>query len=339
MQSTGIPVKFPIPFGENAGAPYIRQVPTSSQIGITDGAASLNDGFVPLNTIPQAAGGVPPFMQDHNGILKQVTGWAQWFSAGGPIQWDSAFSAVIGGYPKGAIISTTPFGGFWLCTAENNTTNPDAGGAGWTAIGTGFVNEMEIKTSRNWTVPASIWRIRVSGVGGGGGAGGGDPTHCGSGGGAGGWFRKIISVVPGQVINFTVGAGGVSNAGDNPAGGGGTTSVTIGATTYCTGTGGQGGTAGNGTDNPGGAGGVASGGDQNETGGYGGDAYYSNVTSQFGGYGGASYYGGGGRAATNAISTIAMNGQASGSGAGGTYFNSGNVSGGTGASGKIVLEW
>lgn len=133
MQASDIPSKFPIPWANSAGSGYTRAVPEASQIGITNGAASLTDGFPPLTFLPTASGGVPPFGQDTNGILKQITQWLRWAEAGAPVAWDSVFSAAIGGYPNGAIVAsaTTPQL-WWLSTADNNTTNPDSGGAGWT---------------------------------------------------------------------------------------------------------------------------------------------------------------------------------------------------------------
>ena len=135
MQSNQIPGKLPIPFAANAGTAFIRPIPTASQIGITAGAASLNDGFPPLTFQPVAGGGVPPFGQDFNGILNAITKWTQWQNAGGLVTYDSTFSTQIGGYPKNALLaSATSAGTMWLSTVENNTTNPDLGGAGWVQL-------------------------------------------------------------------------------------------------------------------------------------------------------------------------------------------------------------
>ena len=56
MISTAQPVPFAVPFGASAGAGYIRTIPVASQISITPGAASLTDGFVPLNFVDPLAG-------------------------------------------------------------------------------------------------------------------------------------------------------------------------------------------------------------------------------------------------------------------------------------------
>ncbi|MES2167952.1 MAG: hypothetical protein V4458_13125, partial [Pseudomonadota bacterium] len=131
MLLASAPPKFPKAFGVNASAPYIRQIPVNSQIGIQDGAASLDTGFVPLNGTPTGAGGVPPFEQDMNGIMLQTTQTSQWTQAGGVFPYDAAFSAAIGGYPNGAFIKAAAVGKYWMSVVDNNVTNPDAGGAGW----------------------------------------------------------------------------------------------------------------------------------------------------------------------------------------------------------------
>jgi len=134
MQSSNIPAKFPLAFANNAVAPYIRPIPTNSQVGITPGAASLYDGFVQLNFQPESSGGIPPSGQDFNGILKMITLWIQWVNAGGQVPFDATFAAAISGYPKGAQILADA-GNFWYqSTIENNTNNPNTGGAGWQQV-------------------------------------------------------------------------------------------------------------------------------------------------------------------------------------------------------------
>jgi hypothetical protein len=136
MQFSAIPTKFQIPFASSAGSGYIRTIPQSSQIGITNGAASLTDGFPPLTFLPVGSGGVPPFGQDFNGILNEITQWIQWQNAGGLVTYDSVFSTAIGGYPKNALLSGTALGVIWLNTVDNNTANPDSAGAGWLNVPT-----------------------------------------------------------------------------------------------------------------------------------------------------------------------------------------------------------
>lgn len=132
MLASGIPVKYSIPWANSATGGFIRTIPVGSQIGIQAGAASFTDGFPPATFTQVGAGGVPPFGQDFNGILQSLTQWAQWLQAGGPVAWDAAFSAAVGGYPRGAYVaSAVTFGYFFQSTVDNNVTNPDAGGANW----------------------------------------------------------------------------------------------------------------------------------------------------------------------------------------------------------------
>lgn len=127
MQQSDAPTRFNIPWANSAVSPYVRTIPQASQIGIQNCAASLTDGFPPLTFVPASAGGCPPVGADFNGILKQITQWSRWGSAGGPVFYNSAFSTAIGGYPKGAMLqSAILVGRVWLSTADNNATDPDA---------------------------------------------------------------------------------------------------------------------------------------------------------------------------------------------------------------------
>ena len=127
-----LPLKIPTPWASGAKTGFVRPVPNQSQIGLANGAASFVDGFPPLTFTPVSAGGVPPYGQDMNGVLKQITEWSRWHQAGGLMRYDSAFQSAIAGYPAEARIgsNTTPYL-IWQSTANNNMSNPDAGGGGW----------------------------------------------------------------------------------------------------------------------------------------------------------------------------------------------------------------
>ena len=132
MQASNIPTKFPIIFASSAAGGTIRTVPNTTS---TPGAASFTNGFPELNFEPEGSGGIPPFGQDFNGLLKVYSAWLQWQQAGGPIPYDATFQSAVGGYPKGALVqSAVTFGVFWLCLVDNNATNPDTGGSGWENI-------------------------------------------------------------------------------------------------------------------------------------------------------------------------------------------------------------
>jgi hypothetical protein len=137
MNSSQIPAKFPIPWGNSAGPSYIRPIPTAASS--TLGYASLDTGFPPANFIDPLSGGVSFFGEDMNGILQQLSACSRWIQAGGVFQRDATFQAAIGGYPLGAILKAASYSAFWVSTAENNTVNPDTGtltspATGWSVL-------------------------------------------------------------------------------------------------------------------------------------------------------------------------------------------------------------
>jgi hypothetical protein len=166
MQISDLPAKLYLPFGASAGGAYIRAIPVASQIGIVDGAASLTDGFVPLNATPIGAGGIPPDVRDMNGILNAATAWARWVGAGGQVGYDAALSTAIGGYPKGAVLMHgTTAGLFWVSTTDNNVTNPNAGGAGWQLIAPSAASNAETAAGTDaakYVTPAALADQRAS---------------------------------------------------------------------------------------------------------------------------------------------------------------------------------
>lgn len=189
-------------------------------------------------------------------------------------------------------------------------------GFGWllTCIGTaGVIAQTTFTTSGTYTVPPGVTSLKVE-CWGGGGAGGGCPKDNNNtgGGGAGGAFNTAtVSVTPGQVINYTVGAGGVGVAGGNGGNGGASTFLSV------TAAGGQGGTAGIGNSGNG-IGGPTTIGDLNGGAGANGLAF--------------SYGGGGGGGSGNTSGGSAAIGSSGGNG------GAGSIPGGNGANGPIVLQ-
>lgn len=132
MQLSSQPTPIPLVWAEGASSPYINPIPTPSQIGIKNGAASYTDGFPPDCFIPFASGGAGPFGSDFNGVLNQITAGLQWTQAGNFLPYSATYSTIIGGYANGAIVQSAVVPGkFWRSLADNNTTNPDTGGANW----------------------------------------------------------------------------------------------------------------------------------------------------------------------------------------------------------------
>lgn len=128
MRQSDRPTRRATPWASQAGADYVRSVPDS---GAPSGAASYAKGFPPETFQPIASGGTPPAGQDFNGVLLDVTAAKRWAEAGGIATFDQGFANAVGGYPAGALLASTTIGVLWQSTTDNNTADPDAGGAGW----------------------------------------------------------------------------------------------------------------------------------------------------------------------------------------------------------------
>ena len=185
--------------------------------------------------------------------------------------------------------------------------------------------------SGNWTVPAGVTRIRVTCVGGGGGGGAGASAggvpNIGGGGGGGNpveyCYATSVNVIPGSLIAYSVGAGGVGGSAASTTGTAGGNTTFAGATTGTGGTGGVGGSAAAG----GGIGG--SGIDDGSPGSVGG-------ANTFGGSGGNGGGAGGAGGARSNSATNGGNGDYGGGGGGGGGVNG---IGGAGGSGIIIIEY
>lgn len=106
--------------------------PAASQIGMVDGAASLADGFVPLNMIDPATGGIPPFGVDMNGVLYLLSAWIAYLAAGQLPQYDATLQTAMTGYAVGSRLSQAADpAAVWINVVAGNVTDPDTGGAGW----------------------------------------------------------------------------------------------------------------------------------------------------------------------------------------------------------------
>jgi hypothetical protein len=187
-----------------------------------------------------------------------------------------------------------------------------------------------------WIVPCGVTSITVQAWGGGGAGGGsGSNTVKGGAGGAGGSYAtSIIAVTPGDVINYSVGAGakGVANAGAA-----GQASWIVGITTVFA-QGGLGGAAPSGSTVTGPSGSILSSfGTTTSPGGSG-----ANGTSTLGGAGGSGSNpaGGAGGSSKNSTGGPGNNGSAPGGGGGGAFVNnSTDRIGGNGGNGKIIITF
>lgn len=226
MQDSGAPTKIQLPWGAGAGSAYINAVPVPSQIGIVNGRASWTDGFVPLNMTSPLAGGVPPFGQDMNGALNQISAGVQWLQAGGAPFYDSAFQSAVGGYPKGAVVASVAYPGvYWYSQADNNTSNPDSAGTNWTPIYWPHGSQAYTTAgAHSFTVPAPQIAFQIWAGGGGSGATSGAGSGSTGGGGAEYRVGLLTGLTVGASVTVTVGAGGTAGSGTGNGGAGGNSS-------------------------------------------------------------------------------------------------------------------
>lgn len=123
------------PFGKNAAGGLITNpIPVASQIGITPGAASYNDGFPPQCFVDTSAGGTPPRGADFNGILYTLSAAVAAINAGQLYPYSATLQTAISGYALGAVLAKADGSGFWISTTAANATDPDTGGAGWVSL-------------------------------------------------------------------------------------------------------------------------------------------------------------------------------------------------------------
>lgn len=134
MKNTDSPTLFGTAFGSSAATADITSpLPDTTT---TSGRASLAAGFPPENFTPTAAGGVPPYGADWNGILNMLSLAIQALQARGISEWDSTFSEDISGYPQYAVVQYS--GEYYVSTADANTTTPGADGATWQSLFSGY---------------------------------------------------------------------------------------------------------------------------------------------------------------------------------------------------------
>jgi hypothetical protein len=126
-------------------------------------------------------------------------------------------------------------------TFPDNTVQTTAAIAGGAGFG-GAPNASIFTATGFWICPPGIYKVRVTVVGGGGGAYGYGSAEAYWSGGNGGSAIGLFAVTPGTTYNLVVGTGGAAGAGNpgggTPGGNGGTSSFA----SFCSATGGIGGT-------------------------------------------------------------------------------------------------
>jgi hypothetical protein len=121
------PLVITVPFG--ASATNINVIPATT--GTTTGLASWAFGFQLINETPIAAGGIAPKGEDINGLGNALSQSIAFWQAGQSMPYNAAIATAISGYAIGATVVRADGTGYWTNTVANNSTNPDAGGAGW----------------------------------------------------------------------------------------------------------------------------------------------------------------------------------------------------------------
>lgn len=126
------PTPITIPFAASGSK---NTIPTTSQIGVVDGAASYPDGFPPLCGTPLESGGKPPSRADMNGILYGITENLRYLLGGCIPKFNSDFATAIGGYPVGAIVQDDAGANCYRNLTDGNTINfnttPASIGVSW----------------------------------------------------------------------------------------------------------------------------------------------------------------------------------------------------------------
>ncbi len=188
--------------------------------------------------------------------------------------------------------------------------------------------------SETWPVPAGVSSVTVQ-LWGAGGAGGGcqNNNDAGSGGGGGGYTAITLNVLPGQIINYQIGSGGVGDTNDGEDGENSTLSHSNSSTSL-TAFGGDGGQQDDSNNIPGGTGGPATGGT-------------TNISGQNGSNGGGTTGGNGGNAGNTSNTGGAGNNNGSGDdgiipgggGGGGEQFFGVDQSGGNGGNGQLIITY
>lgn len=97
-------------------------------------------GFPKATMTPLAAGGVPPYGEDMNGILSMLSIAARASEAGLLRPFSADFANAIGGYPRGATVAhPSAQGRFLICVMDGNTNDPGNSITGWVDPLAGFL--------------------------------------------------------------------------------------------------------------------------------------------------------------------------------------------------------
>lgn len=102
-------------------------LPPDTQSVPNSGRTSIALGFPPECSKSVSDGGVPPYGQDVNGILRQITANLEWYSRGGQFAWDSTRS-----YETPSIVFYN--GAFYMALTDSLNQTPSIASTYWRKI-------------------------------------------------------------------------------------------------------------------------------------------------------------------------------------------------------------
>lgn len=125
------PQFIPQAFAQNAAGPNRNLIPDTT---LSLQRASFDLGFPPQTMQPVVAGGKPMLGPDMNGVLYMLSSHAVYAQSGEPYHYSADVVVAIVGYKVGTLLGSVDGSTLWYNTVNGNTTDPDAGGAGWVAL-------------------------------------------------------------------------------------------------------------------------------------------------------------------------------------------------------------
>lgn len=111
------------PFGENANPATINEIPESPRPNDEPQQATWTTGFPLVTMTYPAAGGLPPFGQDMNGVLNAISSHIAFTGSGGQYKWSSDYVAAKGGYAQGSVVQSDDGLMAYVSTIDNNAIN------------------------------------------------------------------------------------------------------------------------------------------------------------------------------------------------------------------------
>lgn len=142
------PTAIPCPFAKDSA--YVNDIPATATGSYL---ASWEEGFPYITMIETALGGTPPDGKDFNGIFNAISSFYYAVQNGFRPTFDATVSALIGGYPLGAVLEYKTDGGQSkpvVSLMANNTynfvTNPEyIDGVHWAiAMSSNFLNYVDL---------------------------------------------------------------------------------------------------------------------------------------------------------------------------------------------------